>query len=372
MRWCLHVDMDAFFVSVERALDPRLEGKAVIVGGKRGRGVVTSASYEARRYGVHSAMPGFRARQLCPQGIFLPTRHEVYREYSSKVFSLLQRYSPIVRKLSIDEGLVDLTGTERLWGLPLNTAHEIITRLKEELRLPASGGLAGDGMLAKIAAGVAKPHGLIYVPDGSERQFLAPLPVAVIPGVGPKAQTALLHQGIQTVAGLLGRQDLMRRYLGLEETKGGSARDHSMGSETTLAESISKIEDMEEVLWRLVEEVGERLRAEGLYARCLAIKIRYNDFKTLTRSRTVAVPTCFDREIFSLVRGLLRQNVSAGKKVRLLGVSASALSAHGWQQPLFDFQKRLSWERLYHGIDLLREKYGDRAIASGTGWTKTR
>ncbi|MGH7846814.1 MAG: DNA polymerase Y family protein [Candidatus Binatia bacterium] len=363
--------MDAFFVSVERALNPRLEGRAVIVGGKRGRGVVTSASYEARRYGVHSAMPGFRARELCPQAIFLPTRHEVYREYSSKVFSLLQRYSPIVRKLSIDEGLVDLTGTKRLWGLPLNTAHEIITRLKKELRLPASGGLAGDGMLAKIAAGMAKPHGLVYVPDGSERQFLAPLPVAVIPGVGPKAHAALLHQGIQTVGALLERQDFVRRYLDLE-TKRKEARDHSMGSETTLAESLSKIEDMEKVLCRLVEGVGERLRAEGLYARCIAIKIRYDDFKTLTRSRTVAVPTCFDREILALARELLRQNVSANKKVRLLGVSASALLARGWQQSLFDFQKRLSWERLYRGIDLLRQKYGDRVIAAGTGWTKGR
>jgi DNA polymerase-4 len=369
MRWCLHVDMDAFFVSVERALDPRLDGKPVIVGGKRGRGVVTSASYEARRCGVHSAMPGFQARKLCPHAVFLPMRHDVYREYSRKVFFLLQRYSPIVRKLSIDEGLVDLSGTERLWGTPLNTAHEIITRLKEELKMPASGGLAGDETLAKVAASLAKPHGLIYVPDGSENKFLAALPVGVIPGVGPKAQTALLNQGVETVGALLERRDFARRYLDLE-TKREETRDHSMGSETTLAESLSRVEAMEEVLYRLVEDVGQRLRADGLHARCITIKIRYDDFETLTRSRTVDVPTCLDREIFSLVRGLLRQHVTADKRVRLLGVHASALLARGWQPSLFDFQKRLSWERLYRGIDGLREKYGDRAITTGAGWTK--
>jgi len=285
VRWYFHVDMDSFYVSVERVLNPALKGKPVIVGGASGRGVVTSASYEARKFGVHSAMPGFQARKLCPDGIFLPSRRRVYSEYSEKVFAILEQYSPEVHAISIDEGLVDLTGTERLLGAPLKTSHDIINRVEEELDLPCSGGLSTSRTLAKIAATYAKPHGLIYVPAHAERSFLSPLPVKAIPGVGPKTHEGLTQQGIKTIADLLKHPELKNLHLDLEEGESeDSIHDHSIGNETTLDKPIQKVEEMEEVLWRLIEEVGGRLRHHGSYARCITVKIRYTDFKTITRS----------------------------------------------------------------------------------------
>lgn len=363
MGWFLHVDMDAFFASVEQVLNPALRGKPVIVGGREGRGVVTSASYEARKYGIRSAMPGFQAKKLCPQGIFLPNRRHVYSQFSDRVFAILERYSPEVHALSIDEGVVDLTGTERLFGPPVKTARNILARIEKDLGLSASGGLSTSRAVAKIAATLAKPHGFIFVPPGTERSFLSPLAVESIPGVGPKTHKELLQQGINTIADLLKHPDLRRRYLDLEEAGHGErSHDHSIGNETTLDRPLKDREKMEEVLWELVEEVGRRLRREEAYARCITVKIRYSTFKTITRSRTLTTPTCFDREIFEVVRELLRKNLTPGGSVRLLGVSASSLRSSGWQESMFEIQKRRSWEKLYHGIDRVRDKYGEEAI----------
>lgn len=354
-------------------LNPALKGKPVIVGGKSGRGVVTSASYEARKYGVHSAMPGFQAKRLCPHGIFLPNRHRIYSEFSDKVFAILEQYSPEVHTISIDEGVVDLTGTERLLGQPLETAREILARVEKDLGLSASGGLSSSRVVAKIAATLAKPHGLIYVPPGSEQIFLSPLPAESIPGVGPKTHKELLQRGIKTIGDLLRRPDLRRRYLDLEGAGHGErSHDHSIGNETTLDKLLRDIEKMEEVLWELVEEVGGRLRQEGFYARCITVKIRYTNFKTITRSRTLSTPTCFDREIFEVTQELLRKNLIPGGAVRLLGVSASALVSSGWQESLFEIKKRRGWEKLYRGIDRLRAKYGEEAIGIATPHTRTR
>jgi len=367
MSWFLHIDMDAFYASVEVALDPSLKGKPVIVGGRNGRGVVTSASYEARKFGVRSAMPGFQAKQLCPQGIFLANRRRVYVEFSRQVFAILENYSPQLDKLSIDEALVDLTGTERLFGPPLKTTDEIIRRIERELGLPSSGGLSTHRVIAKIAATLAKPHGLIYIPAGAELNFLAPQPVALIPGVGPKTQKILLKREIKTIGDLLAKPELAARYLDLSGTPQQEPHhDHSIGNETTLSAPLRTIVEMEEVLWDLVEEVGGRLRREALFARCLTVKIRYSNFQTITRSRTLAAPTCFDKEIFQVVSELLRQNIAQGSAVRLLGVSASALQDSGWQEPLLDRDRRTSFERLYKGIDRLRQKYGEQTIGAAT------
>ena len=367
MGWFLHIDMDAFYASVEQVLDPTLIGKPVIVGGRNGRGVVTSASYEARRFGVHSAMPGFQAKKLCPQGIFLPNRRRVYSEFSDKVFSILDRYSPDVHAISIDEGVVDLTGTEKLFGPPLKTADRIIKDIKTQLGLPSSGGVSTSRVVAKIAATLAKPQGLIFVAEGSEAEFLSPLDVKSIPGVGPKTHADLLRRGIKTIGDLLLHPGLAGRFFDLSGDSGRERRhDHSVGNETTLDKALIDSEPMERVLWELVEEVGGRLRGEKLYARCITLKIRYATFETITRSRTLSSPTCFDREIFDVARGLLRQNVARNRAVRLLGVSASALQSSGWQEPLFDGQKRHALEKLYAGIDHLRKKYGDDAIGSAT------
>ena len=372
MSWYLHIDMDAFFASVEQVLDPSLKGKPVIVGGRNGRGVVTSASYAARKFGVHSAMPGFQAKKLCPHGIFLPNRHRVYAEFSGKVFAILEQYSPEVRALSIDEGIVDLTGTERLFGPPLKTAEQIIRRIESELGLPSSGGVSTSRATAKIAATLGKPRGLVYVPAGSESDFLAPLAVEMIPGVGPKTHKTLLQRGIKTIGDLLQKPELAERFLDLAERDEPKRRhDHSIGNETTLDKPLKETTEMEEVLWELVEEVGGRLRKESLYARCLTVKIRYTNFQTIARSRTLSSPTCFDKEIFEIVRDLLRQNVAQGRAVRLLGVSASALQSTGWQEPLLNQEKRKSFEKLYRGIDELRVKYGEDAVGAATPRTRT-
>jgi DNA polymerase-4 len=371
MRWYLHIDMDAFYASVEQVLEPALRGKPVIVGGRNGRGVVTSASYEARKFGVHSAMPGFQARKLCPEGIFVANHHRQYSEFSHKVFAILRDYSPAVQAISIDEGVVDLTGTDRLFGPPLATAGQIICRIKTELGLPSSGGLSTSRVAAKIAATLAKPNGLIYIPAGSEEDFLRPLSVETIPGIGPKTRKLLTAKGIATIGDLLDQSDLATRYLDLKQTSSGERRhDHSIGNETTLEKPVREKAKMEQVLWDLVEEVGSRLRRENLFARCLTLKIRYTNFETITRSRTLSTPTCFDREIFESTRELLRQNAGHGRSVRLLGVSASALQSSGWQEPLFTSAKRRSWEKLYRGIDQLRQKYGEDAV--GTATSKNR
>jgi len=367
MSWYLHIDMDAFYASVEQVLNPILKGKAVIVGGRNGRGVVTSASYEARKFGVHSAMPGFQAKKLCPHGIFVPNRLKVYSEFSSKVFAILDHYSPEVHAVSIDEAIVDLTGTEKLFGAPLKTADLIIKRIESELGLPSSGGVSTHRVVAKIAATLAKPHGLIFVSAGGEKDFLAPLDVKMIPGVGSKTQATLLRRGITTIGELLDNAELADRFLTLDHVEQQRRHhDHSIGSETTLDNPLSEITRMEAILWELVEEVGARLRREECYARCLTVKIRYTNFQTITRSRTLPAPTSFDREIFSIVSELLRKNVAAGRAVRLLGVSASALQKTGWQEPLLDRDRRRSLEKLYQGIDALRSKYGDDAVGAAT------
>jgi DNA polymerase-4 len=364
--------MDAFFASVEQALDPSLKGKPVIVGGGNGRGVVTSASYAARNFGVHSAMPGFRAKKLCPHGIFLPNRRRVYADFSAKVFTILEQYSPAVHALSIDEGLVDLTGTERLFGPPLKTAEQIIRRIESELGLPSSGGVSTSRVTAKIAATLGKPRGLVYVPSGSEADFLTPLAVEMIPGVGPKTHKTLLQHGIKTIGDLLNNPELAERYLDLTEHDEPRRRhDHSVGNETTLDKPLKDTAKMAEVLWELVEELGGRLRKQHLYARCLTVKIRYTDFQTIARSRTLAAPTCFDKEMFEVVSDLLKRNLAQGRSVRLLGVSASALQSRGWQEPLLNQEKRKSFEKLYQGIDELRLKYGEDAVGAATPRTRT-
>lgn len=366
MGWYLHIDMDAFYASVEQVLDPTLIGKPVIIGGRNGRGVVTSASYEARKFGVHSAMPGFQAKKLCPQGIFLPNRRRTYSEFSEKVFAILDRFSPEVHAISIDEGIVDLTGTEKLFGPPLKTADRIIKEIKAELGLPSSGGVSTSRVIAKIAATLAKPQGLIFVAQGSETEFLRPLDLELIPGIGPKSQATLRRKGLKTAGDLLSRPELAARFFDLADDTGRERRhDHSVGNETTF-EALTDSGQMEQILWGLVEEVGGRLRGEKLYARCLTLKIRYSNFETITRSRTLSLPTCFDREIFDVVQTLLRQHLAGNRAVRLLGVSAGAQQSSGWQEPLFDRQKRTSLEKLYAGIDELRRKYGEDSIGSAT------
>jgi DNA polymerase-4 len=291
----------------------------------------------------------------------------MYAEFSGKVFAILDHYSPEVHKLSIDEALVDLTGTERLFGPPLKTADQMIRRIESELGLTSSAGISTSRVAAKIAATLAKPHGLIYVPAGAERDFLSPLAVEMVPGVGPKTQRLMAQRGIKSIGDLLEKKELAAQFLdliGVEKRQ--RHHDHSIGNETTLDSPLKDIAQMEQVLWELVEEVGSRLRGEELFARCLTVKIRYTNFHTITRSRTLATPTCFDKEIFTVTSDLLRRNIGQGRAVRLLGVSATALQGSGWQEPLLNRDRRNSFERLYRGIDQIRQRFGEDAIGAAT------
>jgi DNA polymerase IV len=369
----LHIDMDAFYASVEQALDPSLAGKAVIVGGGNGRGVVTSASYEARKFGVYSAMPGFRAKQLCPHGVFLPNRHRVYSEYSRKVFAILRQYSPEVHAISIDEALVDLTGTEKLFGPALETAAAIIRRIAGEVGLPSSGGVSSNAVVSKIAATLAKPRGLLSVAAGDEKEFLAPLAVDSIPGVGPKTHKNLLQRGIRTIGDLLKDRELANRFLDFAATgERHRHHNHSVGNETTFDQPLQTIEKLERILWELVEQVAARLRKENVYARAITVKIRYGDFHTITRSRVLTTPTFFDREIFAVGSELLRRNYTGEKAVRLLGVSAATLQDSPWQEDLLGHERHEALNKLYRGIDRLREKYGDETIGTATSRQRRR
>jgi DNA polymerase-4 len=245
----------------------------------------------------------------------------------------------------------------------LQTADRIIRRIEQELGLPSSGGVSSHRVVSKIAATLAKPHGLIFVAAGDETNFLAPLPVEHVPGVGPKTQRDLLRRGIRTIGDLMDSGS-GSHYLDLGDADHRQRHhEHSIGNETTF-EPLKDVEQLERILWQLVEEVGGRLRKENYYARCLTVKIRYSDFHTITRSRTLSSPTCFDREIFETVRQLLQQNLAQDRAVRLLGISASALQSSGWQESLLDRDKRSSWDKLYQGIDHLRDKYGDDAIGA--------
>jgi DNA polymerase-4 len=232
--------------------------------------------------------------------------------------------------------------------------------------------LSANRITAKIAATLAKPHGLIYVPDGFEADFLAPLPVALIPGIGAKTNLLLAQRGIMTIRQLLQHTDLAARFFDLSQAnKQSRSHDRSIGNEMTLDQPVNETEKMEQVLWKLAEEVGGRLRRQNFHARCLTLKIRYTDFRTVTRSRTLSTPTCFDRDIFAITSALLRKTVTPGRAVRLLGVSAGALRTGGWQEPLFDRSERGSWEKLYRGIDELRRKYGTESIGAATPRLRT-
>ena len=312
--------------------------------------------------------PAFKPRNFARTESFCPIGAESIRNSRIESLRSSSNTRPRFTRLSIDEGLVDLTGTDRLFGPPLKTADAIIRRIESELGLPSSAGLSTSRVTAKIAATLAKPQGLIYVPAGAEKDFLAPLAVEMIPGVGPKTHKTLNQKGIKTIGDLSSAR-------GIGSALSWISPNRPSASIATITPSATKrlwiapaktIAQMEKILWELVEEVGGRLRREELFARCLTVKIRYSDFQTITRSRTLPSPTCFDKEIFAVVSDLLRQNLDRGRAVRLLGVSASALQSTGWQEPLLDRDQRQSFEKLYKGIDELRRKYGEDAIGAAT------
>jgi DNA polymerase-4 len=379
-----HLDMDAFFVEVERLDDPSLRGRPVVVGGDPdARGVVAAASYEARRFGVHSALPLRTAKRLCPQAVFIHHHGARYREASDAVFDLLEVFAPVVEPVSIDEAYLDLTGTDRLYGPPAEAVRGLRARIRERTGLPASAGIATSKRVAKIASGLAKPDGQRFVAAGEEAAFLAPLAIEVIPGVGKVGARRLHGAGIRTIGGLarlgcarleawLGEEGrwLWECSQGIDDRVVQAPGDpKSLGRETTFAEDTGDAGLLESTLHHLGERAAARLRRRGMRARTVTVKFRTGAFETFTRARTLDAPTDLNANLIpaalALFRKIFREKQGAKNRVRLLGVYYSGLSRGPFQMDLIDGDRERRQERLVRGLDAIRERFGSEAIIQG-------
>ena len=383
MRTYFHVDMDAFFVSVEELYDPSLKGKPVVVGGRPNeRGVVSAASYAARKFGVHSAMPLRTAYKLCPQAIFVDGHPSRYRENSQKVYEVLHSFSPLVEMASIDEAYLDISGTQRLYGPPLRAAHLLHDRMKTATRLNCSIGIAASRLVAKISSDQAKPNGVLWVIPGQEAAFLAPLDVRKVPGVGKVTERNLHLLGILKV-GDLARLDeafLEERFGKWGMALAGKSRGQDAGGwydtdigenagpksvshEHTFSEDTADAAQLEAMLARLCEMVGRRLREGGLHARTIQLKLRYSDFSTITRAHSVARATQLDNELADEIRTLFHANWKPGAAVRLLGVHVSGWAEGEEQLDLLGDGKHERWQQALAAADRMRDKFGESAVS---------
>ena len=385
-RTIFHVDMDAFFVSVEELFDPSLKGKAVVVGGQRHeRGVVSAASYEARKFGVHSAMPLRTAAKMCPQAIFVDGHPDRYRDCSRKVYEVLNRFSPKLEMVSIDEAYVDMTGTARLHGPPLRAAHALHATMKSETQLNCSIGIGTSRLIAKVCSDQAKPNGVLWIVPGGEVSFLAPLDVRKIPGVGKVMEKRLEEQGIRRVGDLAARDErwLERNFGALGLALAGKARGidagawfdsdigedegpRSVSHEHTFSVDTDDAQVLESVLARLCEMVCRRLRDQNLHARTVQLKLRDSGFHTITRARTLEQPTAVDSEVFAAIRELFRANWNRAT-VRLLGVHTSHFDEESEQLSLSGTTAHQKWNQALSAADRVREKFGESAISLATG-----
>jgi DNA polymerase IV len=376
----LHVDMDAFFVSVELLERPELRGKPVVVGGRPDqRGVVSAASYEARKFGIQSAMPLRTAWKLCPHAIFLDGHHAKYGEWSDRVVNILAKFSPIVEMVSIDEAYLDLAGTERLHGPPFAAAHTLLRMITKTTGLPCSAGLASTRLVAKVASEQAKPRGLLWVVAGQEPRFLAQLPVRKIPGIGEVTERALRALGIEYVHQLADYpQEKLEKIFGqwgtalYRKARGGDsyefvldAEPKSISQNHTFGEDTSDVAAMESMLSHLSQKACKRLREAGLSSRTLTITIRYTGFDTYTRSKTLHDPVQFDADAFSVFLSLFREHRNSKRKVRLIGVALSGLTHGNEQLDLLDPGRRAKLDKLTRATDSLRDRFGFGKIQFG-------
>jgi DNA polymerase-4 len=375
----MHIDLDAFFVSVEQSLNPELLDKPVIVGGRpERRGVVASASYEARAFGVKSAMPLARAYQLCPQAIFLQGNYRKYGEYSDKFMAILSDFSPSLEPGGLDEAFLDITGCD-IFGTPRDIAVKIKARVKKELDIVASIGISRCKVVAKIASDLSKPDGLVEVPPGQEREFLATLPIGRMPGIGPKTEQSLKTMGINTIGALAGLpQSILKNKFGsygimLHNYANGidNRRVEAIGEaksisrETTFMHDTGDIKYLHAVLRLLCEKVGAELRQQDKHARSVSLKLRFENFETINRSRTLKEITHLDDMIYSTAVEMLDTALRNQKKlVRLIGVEVAGLVDRGKQLGLFDYQRQRKEQR-DKAIDQIRKKYGFNAVQSG-------
>jgi DNA polymerase-4 len=340
VRRILHCDMDAYYASVHVRDDPSLAGRPVIVGGDpEGRGVVASASYEARRFGIHSAMPASRARRLCPGAVFIWPDFPRYRRESDKIFAIFRDFSPLVEPASLDEAYLDVTDHLGTWGTATAIAREIRRRVREERRLTVSVGVGPNMLIAKIASDFRKPDGLTVVPPEKVLSFLDSLPVRRLHGVGPATESALAALGVRTVAELRARrrEELLERFgkhgamlcafaRGEDEREVETQHERkSLGTENTYRTDISRLDAMDEALENMAAEVANGLEKRTLAACTVTVKVRFSDFTTVTRSRTFGVPTASSARIAAHAKDLLRRTEAGAQAVRLLGVSTSTL-----------------------------------------------
>ncbi len=382
-RVIFHLDMDAFFVSVEELSNPSLKGQPVVVGGKPGeRGVVAAASYAARKFGIHSAMPLSEAYRRCPHAVFLEGRPHKYLDYSRRVKAILTQFSPLVEMASIDEAYLDLTGTEKLLGPPIQAADALHEAVGAETSLPCSIGIGTSRLVAKISSGLAKPNGVLYVPPGAEAAYLAPLKIRRVPGVGKVMHQKLNQLGLETIGQVAQRDDaylerhlgkqgpeLARKARGLDAgawfSPGFSQGDNpkSISHETTFKVDTRDPVLIDSTLAKLSQLVARRLREHGLWSRTVQVKFRYDDFSTNTRAKTLGEPTQLDAVILETVRMLYLRHRNPRKAIRLLGVHAGALQQDPQhQEGLFDGDSHQKMTQAMQAVDTLRDRFGESSV----------
>lgn len=376
----IHLDMDAFYASVEQHDRPELRGRPVIVGGSRERGVVAACSYEARPFGVRSALPMSRALRLCPEAVVLPVRMARYQEVSRQVFAIFGRYTDRIEPLSVDEAFLDVTGCERLFGTPREIAQRIRWEVREELGLAISAGVAPNKFLAKLASESAKPDGLLEILPEAVDDFLLPLPVERLWGVGNKAAQQLHRQGCRTVADLrqLSVAQLTRLFGVWGERLYHLARGEderavevdvpakSYGAEETFAADLTRLEDLHRELLAQAEKVAARLRRHGQSGRVLTLKVRYADFETLTRRLTLPEPTAHGKTLYRAARDLLQRTEAGERPVRLLGLSVGGLEDAAARQPsLFPDPNEQRQTALDSALDRLNQRFGQGQVRRG-------
>jgi DNA polymerase-4 len=376
MRLIFHLDLDAFFVSVERILNPKLKGKPVIVGGdpKYGRGVVAACSYEARQYGLHSAMPIRTAYRLCPHGIYMHGNFNEYVRFSDAVENILSKYAPIVEPASIDEFYLDMTGCQKIYGSMFSFASFIQKEIWTKLSLPCSIGIGSNKTIAKIASDCMKPTGITYVLPGMEKEFLAPMSVETIPGVGRVMLKDLNSKGIYKICDItnLPHEYFSAAYgkygIDLWRKANGEGTEYltvqrerkSISKETTFDEDVTSNEFLKKTLFELAEKICQKVRNRNWVASTISIKLRYSDFQTLTRSRTIK-PTDDDKIVFDTAWQLLDKVHTRRVAVRLVGVGLTNFSEYSEQEFLFE-NAEVKRKKMFRAVTRIRDKYGYNAI----------
>lgn len=378
-RRILHIDMDAFFASVEQVRNPALRDKPLIIGGdKDSRGVVCTASYEARPFGVRSGMPLSQARRLCPHAVFMRGNFEHYRAASERVRTILETVSPLVEMASIDEAYVDVTGSQRLFGGDDAIARHLKSEIARQTRLTCTVAIAPNKLVAKVAAGEAKPDGYCRVGPGGEAAYLRPLPIGKLPGAGPRTCEILEGMGVMTVGALadLPEAALLAAFgaagYGLREAALGrsttpvvvESTPKSISRETTFEEDLLDWKGIERILIYLAERAAYALREAGMETRCVTLKVRYADFQTNTFAKTLAEPTNLDRDIVGALEALVPKAKERRARVRLVGAALSSLSFNQHQLHLFGAQASSKWEQVLDSVDRIRDRHGFEVLRS--------